>query len=125
MARALGQWSGGHWLLVAVLGLTGAAAYGIAPDSTLEPVAVETILRPGSNTNPNPRADIQRPSMAQDIQKGRRTEIEFMNGFIGAKGRQVGTPAPTHEALTEIVKQVERGTLAPKPENLFHLLSNR
>jgi murein DD-endopeptidase MepM/ murein hydrolase activator NlpD len=43
--RALGEWSGGHWLLVAVLGLSGAAAYGIAPDTTLEPVPVETILR--------------------------------------------------------------------------------
>src|SRR5471032_1826107 len=47
---------------------------------------IESILRPGSNINPNPRADIQRPSMAQDIRKGRRTEIEFMNGYIAGRG---------------------------------------
>ncbi len=29
----------------------------------------------------------QRPSMAQDMAKGRRTEIELMNGFIAERGR--------------------------------------
>ena len=66
----------------------------------------------------NPRADIQRPSMAQDIRKGRRTEIEFMNGLIAAKGAEVGVPAPSHVKLTSIVVWVERGELAPAPSNL-------
>ena len=74
---------------------------------------VEAILRPGSNANPNPRADIQRPSMAQDIIKGRRTEIEFMNGYIADRGNYIGVPAPTHAKLTEIVKKVERKELKP------------
>ena len=74
---------------------------------------VEAILRPGSNTNPNPRADIQRPSMAQDIIKGRRTEIEFMNGYIAERGNFIGVKAPTHAKLTEIVKKVERKELTP------------
>ena len=74
---------------------------------------VEAILRPGSNTNPNPRADIQRPSMAQDIIKGRRTEIEFMNGYVAERGNYIGMPAPTHARLTEIVKKVERKELKP------------
>ena len=63
----------------------------------------------------NPRADIQRPSMAQDILKGRRTEIEAMNGFIAARGAAVGVPAPSHVKLTEIVTRVERGELQPSP----------
>jgi 2-dehydropantoate 2-reductase len=63
----------------------------------------------------NPRADIQRPSMAQDILKGRRTEIEAMNGFIAARGAMVGVPAPSHVKLTEIVTRVERGELKPSP----------
>ena len=63
----------------------------------------------------NPRADIQRPSMAQDIRKGRRTEIDAMNGFIAAKGAAVGVPAPSHVRLTEIVTRVERGELKPSP----------
>src|SRR5580692_9938017 len=42
------------------------------------------------------RSDYQRPSMAQDMEKGRRTEIEFMNGFIANEGARVGIKAPTH-----------------------------
>ena len=76
---------------------------------------IEAIMRPGSNTNPNPRADIQRPSMAQDIRKGRRTEIEFMNGYIADRGAYIGVPAPTHTKLTEIVKKVERKEVAAAP----------
>ncbi|MBV8407757.1 MAG: 2-dehydropantoate 2-reductase [Alphaproteobacteria bacterium] len=79
---------------------------------------IESILRPGSNVNPNPRADIQRPSMAQDIRKGRRTEIEFMNGYVAERGAYIGVPAPTHTKLTEIVKKVERREVSAAPSLL-------
>ena len=65
------------------------------------------------------RSDLQRPSMAQDMAKDRRTEIEFMNGFIAAKGEEIGVPAPTHARLTETVKRVERGELRPSPANVL------
>ena len=67
------------------------------------------------------RSDLQRPSMAQDIAKGRRTEIDYMNGYIAEKGAGVGCLAPTHAALTKIVQQVERNQLPARPENLFNL----
>jgi 2-dehydropantoate 2-reductase len=57
---------------------------------------------------PNPRDDIRRPSMAQDVMKGRRTEIEFINGYIAQKGAEIGVPAPTHSRITEIVTAIER-----------------
>ena len=76
-------------------------------------------------TSGSARSNLQRPSMAQDMAKGRRTEIEYMNGFIAGKGREVGTAAPTHEALTEIVMKVERGEMPARPENLYHLVPNR
>jgi 2-dehydropantoate 2-reductase len=66
----------------------------------------------------NPRADIQRPSMAQDILKGRRTEIEAMNGFIAARGAEAGIPAPSHVKLADLVTRVERGDLKPSPAHL-------
>ena len=53
--------------------------------------------------------------------KGRRTEIDGMNGFIAAKARKVGLAAPAREALAAIVKQGERGELPACPETLFHL----
>jgi 2-dehydropantoate 2-reductase len=77
---------------------------------------VDAALKP--NDGANPRADIQRPSMAQDIRKGRRTEIDAMNGFVAAKGAQLGVPAPSHAKLTQIVTKVERGELKPSPDLL-------
>ena len=35
----------------------------------------------------------QRPSMGQDMQKGRRTEIEFLNGFVCERARSWALPA--------------------------------
>jgi 2-dehydropantoate 2-reductase len=65
------------------------------------------------------RSEYQRPSMAQDMAKGRRTEIEFMNGFISNEGARAGVAAPTHEMLTRQVLRVERGELPPRPENVL------
>jgi 2-dehydropantoate 2-reductase len=59
----------------------------------------------------NPRGDMQRPSMAQDIGKGRRTEIDFMNGYIVDKGKMLGIPTPSHEKLVDLVHKVERGEI--------------
>jgi 2-dehydropantoate 2-reductase len=77
---------------------------------------VEARLLAVSNTGA--RSELQRPSMGQDMLKGRRTEIEFMNGFIVEKGREIGRPAPAHAALVEVVKRVERGELPAQPDNI-------
>jgi 2-dehydropantoate 2-reductase len=79
-------------------------------------VEIEEIMRKRSAANP--RAGIQRPSMAQDMRKGRRTEIQLMNGYIAEKGKLVGIPTPTHERITDIVTRVERGELTPSGELL-------
>jgi 2-dehydropantoate 2-reductase len=63
-------------------------------------------------------SDEGRPSTGQDMLKGRRTEIDFINGLVAAKGEEVGIPAPTHAALTHMVKQVERGEMDAHPRNL-------
>ncbi|HEX4174051.1 MAG TPA: 2-dehydropantoate 2-reductase [Acetobacteraceae bacterium] len=78
---------------------------------------IEALMLAG--TNSAARSDLQRPSMAQDMAKGRRTEIEFMNGFIADKCADVGVPAPTHAMLTEVVKRVERGEIAADPANVL------
>jgi 2-dehydropantoate 2-reductase len=74
---------------------------------------VEALIVPKAGSNP--RADIQRPSMAQDILKGRRTEIDAMNGYIARKGAAAGVPTPSHARLAEIVTRIERGELTPSP----------
>jgi 2-dehydropantoate 2-reductase len=65
-----------------------------------------------------------RPSMGQDMVKGRRTEIQFINGFVVEKGKEVGLAAPTNAALTDIVTRVERGELEPDPRHITDLRLN-
>ena len=48
-------------------------------------------------------------SMLQDLERGRKTEIDFLNGYIVKKGREVGVPTPVNEAVVEMVKEVEAG----------------
>jgi 2-dehydropantoate 2-reductase len=66
--------------------------------------------------NARKRSDDQRPSMAQDMLKGRRTETDFINGYIAERGAQIGVPAPTHAKMNEAVKRVEQGALASSVE---------
>jgi len=65
-----------------------------------------------------------RPPMGQDMVKGRRTEIDFLNGFISRKGEEIGLPTPANAALTDIVKRVERGELQADPKHLIDLRLN-
>jgi 2-dehydropantoate 2-reductase len=69
--------------------------------------------------NSQQRSEQQRPSMGQDMQKGRRTEIDFINGVIVERGREAGRAAPTHEKLIAAVKRVELGQAPPSPEHLY------
>mgnify|MGYP002423059592 FL=1 len=59
--------------------------------------------------------------MGQDMQKGRRTEIEFLNGFVVREGEKVGMACPANAALTDIVKRVETGELKPDPRHITDL----
>jgi 2-dehydropantoate 2-reductase len=65
-----------------------------------------------------------RPSMGQDMVKGRRTEIQFLNGFVVRKGGEVGIPTPANEILTDIVTRVERGELQPDSKHIVDLRLN-
>jgi 2-dehydropantoate 2-reductase len=61
------------------------------------------------------RSDEQRPSMAQDIAKGRRTETDFINGYVATRGDEIGVPAPMHARMNDVVRRVERGEVPPSP----------
>ena len=47
-------------------------------------------------------------SMLQDVLKRRRTEIEAINGAIVSEGMRLGVPTPINDALTLMVKALER-----------------
>lgn len=48
-------------------------------------------------------------SMAQDLARGTPSEIEALTGYLIAKARQHGVPAPHHETLYRLVKGLEFG----------------
>jgi len=45
-----------------------------------------------------------KPSMLQDVEAGRPTEIDFLNGAIVAFGDRYGVDAPLNRALTQLIK---------------------
>jgi len=48
-----------------------------------------------------------RSSTAQDMMRGKKTEIDSLNGFIARKGRELGVPVPLNHALYTLVKLAE------------------
>ncbi|WP_178130503.1 ketopantoate reductase family protein [Reyranella sp. CPCC 100927] len=54
-----------------------------------------------------------RPSMGQDIVKGRRTEIDYLNGMIARQAADHGLQAPANAALTRVVQAIEQGRTTP------------
>jgi 2-dehydropantoate 2-reductase len=45
-----------------------------------------------------------KPSMLQDVEAGRETEVDFLNGAIVAFGERHGVDAPLNRALTALIK---------------------
>ena len=58
-----------------------------------------------------------RPSMLQDVSKGRKTEIDYLNGYVVRRGAETDISTPMNDAITQLVRRVERGELKPDPEN--------
>ncbi len=50
-----------------------------------------------------------RSSMLQDLEKGRRTEIDAINGAVARLGAEKGIPCPVNRLLTLLVKAAEEG----------------
>lgn len=59
--------------------------------------AVEQVLEVARRTAAN------RSSMLQDVERGRRTEIEAINGAIAAEGERLGVPVPVNRTLWRLV----------------------
>ncbi len=64
-------------------------------------------------------------SMLQDLEKGRKCEIDSINGIVCEYGDRLGLPTPFNDRVREIVHGIEAGTYAPRRENvgLFRTLA--
>jgi 2-dehydropantoate 2-reductase len=54
-------------------------------------------------------------STAQDIARGKRTEIDALNGYVVRRGKELGIPVPVNQALYTLVKLLEDNTRAVTP----------
>src|SRR5215831_4810652 len=64
-----------------------------------------------------------RPSLLQDVMRRRRTEVEYLNGYVSEQGRQVGIATPFNDKVVELITRVPPGTLVPDKKNLDPLVA--
>jgi 2-dehydropantoate 2-reductase len=60
------------------------------------------------NIDPNARS-----SMWDDLQRGRKTEVDFLNGEIVRLGATVGVPTPINAKIVKLVREAERSGTPP------------
>ena len=57
-------------------------------------------------------------SMLQDLEKGKLTEVDAINGAVSEFGRKVGCSTPMNDRVVEIIHKIEQGELKPCFDNL-------
>lgn len=60
-------------------------------------------------------------TVLQDWQKGRRGEVDQLNGYVVSEGRRIGLPTPANGRTVELAHEIERGALRGSPDNLERL----
>ncbi|MGE0313657.1 MAG: ketopantoate reductase family protein [Lautropia sp.] len=54
-------------------------------------------------------SDDFKTSMLQSLEKGSRTEIDFINGAVVREGERLGIPTPVNRTLVACIKGIEKG----------------
>lgn len=62
-----------------------------------------------------------KPSTLQSLEKGKPTEIDIMNGYISALGKEYGVLTPVNDSLTAIIKEIESGARPLSSENVHDI----
>src|ERR1700745_3528234 len=62
-----------------------------------------------------------KPSMLQDFERGRKTEVDFINGYVVTLGHASGVPVHMNATITDLVHQTERGVLQPTRDRMNDL----
>jgi 2-dehydropantoate 2-reductase len=62
-----------------------------------------------------------KPSMLQDFERGQKTEIDFINGYVVTLGHASGVPVDMNAKITGLVRQIERGEFQATPDRMNDL----
>jgi 2-dehydropantoate 2-reductase len=60
-------------------------------------------------------------SSLQSLERGRRTEIDYLNGYICEKGKALGVPTPLNTAVRTMVMEIENSRRPMSLDNLAEL----
>jgi 2-dehydropantoate 2-reductase len=69
------------------------------------------------------KARRQRSSSLQSLERGRKTEVDYLNGFVLRTAAQRGVSAPTHEAVLRWVHEIEAGKRRPSLARIEELVA--
>jgi 2-dehydropantoate 2-reductase len=89
-----------------IFGLTEADLEGQVVETMLD-VLYERFVVAGATT-----------TVLQDWTKGRRSEVDDINGLVVAQGERLGIPTPVNRAVVDVGHRIERGELHPATSNV-------
>ncbi len=77
--------------------------------SVSKALGIKTAVDPVENTLKVIRDTYNnRSSMLQDVTRGRRTEIDALNGKVCELGRSLGVPTPRNDTIVSLIKGIEK-----------------
>jgi 2-dehydropantoate 2-reductase len=103
-----------------VIGLTTADWQALAkgPAPGLSRIISEPFKpRPGGS-----RQDPDESPLLKDLKLELPLEIEYTNGYVIRRGRELGVPTPAHDLVVEMIKSIARGATEPGLDRLEELL---
>ena len=97
-------------------GLVLEAVYGVQPQALVDrdDAALSRVMEIAGNT---------KPSMLQDLEQGRETEVDVINGGVAQRGSKHAIGTPFNDGVVELVHAMERGERSPAPEQLTQLVA--
>jgi 2-dehydropantoate 2-reductase len=93
--------------------------FGLTPEAVNSETVVETLLDTLMEGFVLPNT---KTTVLQDWIKGRRSEVDDLNGLVSATHRALAGWAPANEAVVEFAHRIERKELDPQISNLSPLL---
>lgn len=64
-----------------------------------------------------------RSSMLQSLERGRPSEVDYLNGHVVKKARERGIDVPVNERIVELIHEIEKGRRRIRPDNFHDLAS--
>lgn len=111
-------------------GVAVGEAEGLALERVLDVEPHELVVRSSDDRAPADSALARlmavagntKPSMLQDLEQGRVTEVDVVNGAVAQQGRAHGIATPYNDRVVELVHAMERAELSPAPGVLTALV---